>query len=168
MRSFKILITALVSLFILLACNNSANDNNKTVVKAATKSTQLKEGGDIQKVEVTEIEESLKIQTNKDIQEAKQKHKVLNKLGINTTDDGKIVIEPKKTREFFENLAKILTKEGEEFKNKNADIKSDDLGIKASKDKIIIDTTKTKSFLEKLSKDLEDMAKDITKEIEGI
>jgi len=164
MINIKILFFSLLILPFTIACGNN-KDNKQTKVKVESKVVEQKESGDIEKVEITEIK-SPKIQTNKDIEEAKKEHKILNKLGINTTKDGKIVIEPKKTKEFFKKLAKILTKEGEEFKSKNDNIKGEDIGVKASKDKIIIDTKKTKNFLEKLSKDLENMAKDIEKSVD--
>ncbi len=167
MKSIRLFFILAVTLPLIFACGSSNKDSNQTKVEAVSKVADKKEGGDFERVEVNELK-SPKIKTQKEIEEAKREHKVLNKLGIETTDDGKIVIEPKKTKEFFEKLSKILIKEGEEFKNKNADLKSEDLGIEASKDKIIIDTKKTKSFLERLSKDLEEMAEDISKEVDGI
>jgi len=168
MKNLKIFFIVAITLPLIFACGSNNKENNQTKIEATSKKVEkIKEGGDFERVEVEELP-SPQLKTNQEIEEAKKEHKVLNKLGIETTQDGKIVIEPKKTKEFFERIAKILAKEGEEFKNKNADLKSEDLGIEASKDKIIIDTKKTKSFLERLSKDLEEMAEDISKEVDGI
>ena len=151
MKNYKLIIALLVTLPFIFACGSS----NK------------KEGGDFERVEVNE-QSPLVVKTNKDIEEEKKEEKILNKLGINTTNDGKIVIEPKKTKEFLDGLSKILKKEATELKEKNKGITSEDLGIEANKDKITIDTKKTKNFLEKFSKDLEDMAKDIEKSVDGL
>ena len=86
--------------------------------------------------------------------------KVLNKIGISTQDD-KIIIEPKKTKEFFEQMAKTLEKEAKKFESKAKEINISDLGIRSSDTKIVIDVNKTKNFLEKFSKELEGVAKEL-------
>jgi len=86
--------------------------------------------------------------------------KVLNKIGISTEDD-KIIIEPKKTKAFFDKLAKTLEKNAKNLEQKTKTIDENDIGISTSKDKITIDLNKTKSFLDSFSKELEKVAKDI-------
>ena len=86
--------------------------------------------------------------------------KVLNKIGISTEND-KIIIEPKKTKAFFDKLAKTLEKNAKNLEQKTKTIDENDIGISTSKDKITIDLNKTKSFLDSFSKELEKVAKDI-------
>jgi len=86
--------------------------------------------------------------------------KVLSKIGISTEND-KIIIEPKKTKAFFDKLAKTLEKNAKKLEKKTETIDENDIGIRASKDKITIDLNKTKSFLDNFSKELEKVAKDI-------
>ncbi len=150
MKNFKFILTLLVVLPLLLACNSTK-----------------KESGDIESVEIAK-DSPLVLKTNKELEDEKKEKKILDKLGINTTSDGKIVIEPKKTKEFLDALSGILKRETTKLKEKNSGLTSEDLGVKADKDKIIIDTQKTKSFLEKFSKDLEDMATDIEKSVDGL
>ena len=167
MKRFKLLIALFIILPLIFACEDTKK--SKEVSSSQNQPTQIEQKveGDIQEVEVIE-QKPVVLKTNEQIQQQKKDKKILNKLGINTTNDGKIIIEPKKTKEFLENLANILKKEGEEFKKKNRGLNSQDLGIQANKDKIIIDTKKTKNFLEKLSKDLEEMAKDIEKSVDNL
>jgi len=94
----------------------------------------------------------------------KEDKKILNKIGI-TTEGEKIIIDTNKTKTFFENMAKTLTKEAKKVEEKTKNLDSTDFGININKDKIEIDTKKTKNFLEQFSKELEDIANDIDKEI---
>ena len=100
----------------------------------------------------------------KKIDNSQKEDNLLHKIGILAKED-KIVIEPKKTKEFFEKLAKTLEKDAKELEAKNKKIQEEDIGISANKDKITIDLNKTKTFLEKFSKELEKIAKDIEKTI---
>jgi len=103
--------------------------------------------------------EPLKIHTQKE----KDEKKVLNKIGVSTTNDGKIIIEPKKTKEFLNGIANILKKEANRIKDENKGLKPKDIGIDAKKDKIVIDINKTEKFLNKLSKDLAKTANELEK-----
>ena len=88
--------------------------------------------------------------------------KILSKIGI-STDKDKIIIEPKKTKAFFDKLTKTLEKEAKKFESKVDKIDKKDIGIEASKDKITIDVNKTSNFLKNFAKELENVAKDIDK-----
>ncbi len=103
--------------------------------------------------------------TREKIANQNKEDKLLHKIGIHTEND-KIIIEPKKTKEFLENIAKNLEQDAKKFTKKAKEIKESTLGIKASKDKVIIDLNKTKSFLETFSKEFENIAKDISKNID--
>ena len=129
--------------FILFSFNgcdgNSKSDTNKTITKSNI----------VIKVDKKESKED----------------KILDNIGI-TEQNGKIIIDPKKTKSFLDNLSKTLEKEAKKFESKTKDIDEDELGIHISKDKIIIDANKTKSFLENFAKELESVAKDIEKTID--
>jgi hypothetical protein len=103
--------------------------------------------------------ETIKIHTTKEDEEKK----VLNKIGITTTNDGKIIIEPKKTKEFLDKIAKTMKKEAKRIKEENKNLSAEDIGISAKKDKIVIDINKTGKFLDKLSKDLSETANELEK-----
>ena len=129
-------------LFTFNGCNNSNSGENKSnITNSNTKN------------------ETLKIHTKKDEEEKK----VLNKIGITKTNDGKIIIEPKKTKEFLDKIAETMKKETKRIKEKNRNLTSEDIGISANKDKIVIDINKTGMFLDKLSKDLSETANELEK-----
>ena len=142
MKKFYLVTILAFSLVTFNGCKNDNSGENKSdITNSNTKN------------------ETIKIHTKKDDDEKK----VLNKIGITTTNDGKIIIEPKKTKEFLENIAKTLEKEAKRIKNENKDIKAKDIGIEANKDKIVIDVNKTEKFLDKLSKDLAKTASELEK-----
>jgi len=104
--------------------------------------------------------DTLKTKNETTVTKSSKDDKVLNKIGISTEND-KIIIEPKKTKAFFDKLAKTLEKNAKNLEQKTKTIDENDIGISASKDKITIDLNKTKSFLDSFSKELEKVAKDI-------
>ncbi len=108
------------------------------------------------------ITNSNKVKLNK--KKIDNKNDLSKKIGISTEGD-KIVIEPKKTKAFFDKLAKTLEKEAKALEGKAKKVNENDIGISASKDKITIDLNKTKSFLDDFAKQLEGVAKNIDKAI---
>jgi len=142
MKKLYIFFTIFFALSAFNGCeSNNSGENKPVITNSNTKN------------------EAIKIHTKK---EDKEKE-VLNKIGITTTNDGKIIIEPKKTQEFLENIAQTLQKEAKRIKEENRDIKPKDIGIEASQNKIVIDVNKTEKFLNKLSKDLEKTASELEK-----
>ena len=142
MKRFYILMSIVFSLATFNGCeNDNSGEKRSDITNSNTKN------------------EPIKIHTQKEEEEKK----VLNKIGISTTNDGKIIIEPKKTKEFLESIAQTLQKEAKRIKEENRGIKAKDIGIEANKDKIVIDVNKTEKFLEKLSKDLEKTASELEK-----
>ena len=115
-----------------------------------------------------EIESNFtKSNTNNGVIESKSEKnlsddKVLKKIGI-SAKDGKIIIEPNKTKKFLESLAKKLESEAKKIGNKVKDINISMMGIKREEDKIVIDINKTHKVLEKFSKELEKVAKELEK-----
>jgi len=142
-------IKKLTLILALLSLNGCNADNNKESDKNVTKiNTKL----------------AYKETKPQNRHKKEQDDKLLHKIGITATSD-KIVIEPKKTKEFFDKLAKTLEKSAKELEEKNRKIQKTDIGISANKDKIIIDLNKTKTFLDKFSKELENVAKNIDRAI---
>lgn len=90
----------------------------------------------------------------------KKNQEVLNNLGISTEDE-KIVIDPKKTKAFLEGVANTLQGEAVRIKEEAKKIKSEDLGIHKESDKVIIDINKTKKVLKGFTDQLEDVAKSL-------
>jgi len=128
---------------ILLSYNGCKSNNNRDINKTITKSN---------------------IKTDNPSKVDKE-DKILSNIGI-TEQNGKIIIDPKKTKSFLDNLSKTLEKEAKKFESKTKDIDENELGIHISKDKIVIDANKTKSFLENFAKELESVAKDIKESID--
>jgi len=135
----KVNISLIILLILLSGCeSNSQSENNKTLIKSNTSQHKVDK-------------------KNPD-------DKILQKIGISTEDD-KIIIEPKKTKAFFDKLTKTLEKEAKKFESKVDKIDEKDIGIEVNRDKITIDVNKTTNFLKNFSKELEGVAKDIDKVI---
>jgi len=151
----KILIyTTFVLIFITLnGCKNE--EQNNTITNNGEKKSEFTKSNT--------FNESIQKKEPNQPDTIKKDKSVLNKIGISTTDDGKIIIEPKKTKELLENIATTLKKEAIRIKENNKNLKSEDLGINKKEDKIIIDTNKTKKFLNKLSNDFSKTAKELGK-----
>ena len=127
-------------LLLLISLNgckqNNENENNKTFIKNST------------------ITQNRNHKNDDD--------KILQKIGISTEKD-KIIIEPKKTKAFFDKLGKTFEQTAKRIKSKVDKIDEKDIGITANKDKITIDINKTTNFFNSFSKELEKAAKDIDK-----
>lgn len=105
-----------------------------------------------------------KLETKQQREEVSQEKSTLQKIGISTEGD-KIVIEPKKTKAFLEEIAKSLQQEAIEIEQKAKKIKKEDFGIEKNKDKITIDINKTQKILNSFTKELEGVAKSLEKVI---
>ena len=92
--------------------------------------------------------------------EDKQEKKVLENMGIEV-ESGKIVIDTKKTEEFFDRIGRTLEREVNKMEKGLDKPDSSDIGVKVKKDKIEIDLNKTKSFLENFAKGMQKIAKEI-------
>ncbi len=148
MRIYKIYFFILI--FSIFGCGNNSKEVNKTKEK-------------ISKSPIKHTSISIKNEESN-----KSKDRVLNKLGIQKSSDGKIIIDPKKTKEFLEGMAAIFANEAQKIKNKNKDLTPKDLGVEVNGSKIIIDPQKGKSFLEEFSKELEEVGKDLKKSIDDL
>jgi len=102
------------------------------------------------------------------------KHNKLAHMGI-TTDNGKLIIDTNKTKDFFQQMAANIKTHADKFaKDMEKGIIDDkEAGIEVNETHINIDLNKTKSFLDTWSKTIEGyakefdkMTKDIDKELE--
>lgn len=102
-------------------------------------------------------EEEARIKANKEA----QKNTKLSNAGI-TIDDGKIIIDTNKTKDFFENMAQNIDTK---FKQITIDIEKgtlddDEMGISIDKEHINIDLNKTKGFFDTLGTKIQDFLKE--------
>jgi len=123
------------------------------------------------------IAQEARAQLLKEQAEAKQKQAELegnnkySKIGI-TTEDGKIIIDTNKTKDFFKDIA-IKMKDKMEKLSKDLEkgmIKDKNAGIEVNETHIHIDLNKTKSFLDNWGKKMQGFVKefdDIVKEFDN-
>ena len=96
--------------------------------------------------------------------EAEKKGK-LAKAGIETTPDGKIIIDTNKTKTYFQKLAESMRLKMEKLSEdmQKGVIEEKEAGIEVSETHIEIDLNKTQTFLEKWSRKMEEFAKEFDK-----
>ncbi len=98
-----------------------------------------------------------------------QKNSKLSKIGI-TAEDGKIIIDTNKTRDFFKDVATKMKHKMEKLSNdlEQGMIKDKNAGIEVDETHINIDLNKTKSFLDNWGEKIQGFVKEfdnIAKEI---
>ena len=98
-----------------------------------------------------------------------QKESKLSKIGI-TTEDGKIIIDTNKTKDFFKNITTKMKNKMEKLSNdlEQGMIRDKNAGIEVDETHINIDLNKTKSFLDNWGKKMQGFVKEfdnIAKEI---
>ncbi len=98
-----------------------------------------------------------------------QKKDKLSKVGI-TTENGKIIIDTNKTKDFFKNIANKMKHKMEKLSKdiEKGMIKEKEAGVEVDETHINIDLNKTKSFLENFGKKVQGFVKEfdtIAKEI---
>ena len=103
-------------------------------------------------------------------EEELEKNNKLANMGI-TTDNGKLIIDTNKTKDFFQQMAANIKVHADKFaKDMEKGIIDDrEAGIEVNETHINIDLNKTKSFLDTWSKTIEGYAKEfdkMTKEID--
>ena len=111
--------------------------------------------------------DNLTYESEKDVKTAspqiskdKQEEKVLENMGI-VVESGKIVIDTKKTQQFFERIGRTLEREVGRMEKNISKPCSSNIGISVRKDKIEVDLNKTKSFLENFAKGMQRIVKEI-------
>jgi len=97
--------------------------------------------------------------------QAAQEIPTLSKIGV-STDDGKIVIDTNKAKEFFGKLHQNIDSKSKELdkelKEGNLSI-TNSIGIEATQEKVSIDLNKTRNFLEGWGKQMESFAREFDK-----
>ena len=93
-----------------------------------------------------------------------QKESKLSKIGI-TTEDGKIIIDTNKTKDFFKNVATKMKDKMEKLSKdlEQGMIKDKNAGIEVDETHINIDLNKTKSFLDNWGKKMQGFVKEFDK-----
>ena len=93
-----------------------------------------------------------------------QKNNKLGHMGI-STDDGKLIIDTHKTKDFLQQMAEKMKDHADKFSKdfEKGVIDDKEAGIEMNQTHINIDLNKTKSFLENWEKTLEGYAKEFNK-----
>ena len=104
-------------------------------------------------------------------QEEFEKNNKFSKIGI-TTEDGKIIIDTNKTKNYFQDLAhQMKTKMDKMSKDlEKGIVKNEEAGIEMNETHINIDLNKTKTFLDTWGKKMQEFVKefdDIAKEFDN-
>jgi hypothetical protein len=150
---------AILILFALSGCQDTKKNQAEHDAKiAAQAKAELR--AELKK----EAEEKAKIKEAEMAKENKLSH-----MGI-STDDGKLIIDTDKTKDFFLQMAMKMKIHADKFTKdmENGVIDDKEAGIEVNASHINIDLNKTKSFLDTWGKILEGYAKDfntMTKEI---
>jgi len=106
-----------------------------------------------------------KEEAERKIQKEIEKKGKLAEVGIETTPDGKIIIDTNKTQSFFQKLAEKMKHQLDKL-NKDMErgmIEEKEVGIEINETHIEIDINKTQTFLEKWSQKIESFAKEFDK-----
>jgi len=157
----------LISIVLLLSFSGCQNAKENQAEHDAKVAAQAKE----------ELRAELKKEQEEKARQHEEELAKNNKLahiGI-TTDDGKVIIDTNKTKDFFRQMATNIKVHADKFaKDMEKGIIDDkEAGIEVNETHINIDLNKTKSFLDSWSKtiegyakEFEEMTKDIDKELE--
>lgn len=155
----KSLIT-IATLFTFSGCQNAKENQAEHDAKVAAQA----------KAELrAELKKEQEEKARQHEEELKQNNKLVN-MGI-TTDNGKLIIDTNKTKDFFQKMAANIKVHADKFaKNMQKGVIDDkEAGIEVNETHINIDLNKTKSFLDTWSKTIEGYAKEfdtMTKEID--
>jgi len=164
MTMTKTLLTTIAILLTFSGCQNAKENQAEHDAKVAAQAK-------------AELRAELKKEQEEKIRQHEEEMRQNNKLshmGI-TTDNGKLIIDTNKTKDFFQQMAANIKVHADKFaKDMEKGIIDDkEAGIEVNETHINIDLNKTKSFLDTWSKTLEGyakefdtMTKDIDKELE--
>ena len=153
MMTKKILILLFI-LFTLSGCNNAQENQAEHDAKVAAQA----------KAELRAELKKEQEEKARQKEEALVKNNKLAHIGI-TTDDGKLIIDTNKTKDFFRQMAKNIKVHADKFaKDMEKGIIDDkEAGIEVNETHINIDLNKTKSFLDTWGKTIEGYAKEFDK-----
>lgn len=150
----KQILIAMILLFSLSGCQDAKEKQAQHDAQVAQKAKE-------------ELLAELKEEARKKELEAKKNSK-LSKIGI-TTEDGKIIIDTNKTKDFFKEMATKMEDKMERLSKdlEKGIIKDKNAGIEVDEAHIHIDLNKTKIFLDTWGKKMQEFVKefeDIAKE----
>jgi len=100
----------------------------------------------------------------------RQKMTTAQSLGI-SIDDGKIIIDTKQTKDFFQNIGKKIKKSVDKIKEnleKEKVDSSSETGITITETTMHIDLNKTKNFMEKWVKSMESVVQELNRTMSDI
>jgi len=96
-------------------------------------------------------------------EKAKQKQEKFSKIGIQTTRDGKIIIDTNRTKHYFESIAATWKQKADKLAAdlQKGMIDEKEMGIEVNDTRVSVDLNKTQSFLEKWTKKMERFVKEM-------
>jgi len=152
----RTLLLAGVALVVLSGCGNdmSAKEQQEHDAKVAQEAR-----------EALLKELQAKERATQEAQAKEEKQMKLEQIGIQTTPDGKIIIDTNKTKSFFEKLAQKMRQKMEKMADdlQKGAIEQKEAGIEITPKKIEIDLNKTETFLQQLSQKMEGFVKEFDK-----
>lgn len=105
-----------------------------------------------------EKERLAKLQKLKEDEARAKEPSLMNNLGV-SMDDGKLIIDTNKTKNFFSDIGKKLSTADKELKEGNLTI-TKEAGVEITKESMSIDFNKTETFLESFGKKIEIFSKE--------
>ena len=96
-------------------------------------------------------------------EEAKRKQEKFSKIGIQTTEDGKIIIDTNRTKHYFESIAETWKQKADKLAAdlQKGMVDEKEIGIEVNDTRVSVDLNKTQSFLEKWTKKMESFVKEM-------
>jgi len=162
----KYIIMASIILFSISGCESKeeierakrAEAFKQELVFKAKKEQELK----AQKLRDAEVQaQKDRVKRLEEAKEAKEREKepsLMNDLGV-SMNDGKLIIDTNKTKNFFGDISKKLSTTDRELKEGNLTI-TKEAGVEITKERMSIDFNKTETFLESLGKKIETFSKE--------
>ena len=97
------------------------------------------------------------------LKELKAKQEKFSKIGIQTTEDGKIIIDTNRTKHYFESIAETWKQKADKLAAdlQKGMVDEKEIGIEVNDTRVSVDLNKTQSFLEKWTKKMESFVKEM-------
>ncbi len=112
-----------------------------------------------------ELLKELKAKEEAKRQAAQEKEAKFSKVGIQTTQDGKIIIDTNRTKHYFKTIAEKWKQKADKLASdlQKGMIDEKEAGIEVSDKRIVVDLNKTESFLMRWTKKMENFVKEVDK-----
>jgi len=159
--SMKTILLSLITVLVFSGCQQKQEDQAAHDAKVAQQAR-----------EQLLLELKAKEEAERKAREEAEKKGKLAQAGIETTPDGKIIIDTNKTKSYLQKLAEIMKKKVNKLSKdmEKGMIEEKEIGIEVNETHIEIDINKTQTFLEKWSHKMEEFVKEfdkIAKEIDN-